>query len=72
MSWGRKDYLFQTPVHLPDGREKPFGDLTREEMHAFMDAVEREDPQAVFDASLLRLRAFALSIEEAAPTRFTL
>ena len=60
---GNNDYLYKTPVHLPDGTEKHFGDLTRAEMHEFMDAVQRGDLQAVFDAALLRLRAFALSVE---------
>jgi hypothetical protein len=63
MPGGPNDYLYDTVVHLPDGSEKRFGDLTRQESHSFMDAVERGDPQAVFDAALLRLRAFALSIE---------
>jgi hypothetical protein len=58
-----REYLYDTRVHLPDGTVKRFGDFTRDEMHAFMDAVERKDPQAVFDASLLRLRAYVLEIE---------
>jgi hypothetical protein len=60
---GHNDYLYETPVHLPDGTEKHFGDLTRMEMHELMDAAQRGDPQAVFDVALLRLRAFALSVK---------
>jgi hypothetical protein len=62
MSPGPSDYLYDTRVHLPDGREKRFGDLTKQEEHDFMDFVDSGDLQAVYDASLLRLRAYAVSI----------
>ena len=62
MPSGSSEYLYDTVVHLPDGTEKRFGDLTKQEEHEFMDFVERGDPQAVFDASLLRLRAYAVSV----------
>ena len=59
---GTSEYLYGTPVHLPDGTEKRFGDLTKQEEHDFMDFVESGDLQAVYDASLLRLRAYAVQI----------
>jgi hypothetical protein len=62
VSSGASDYLYDTAVHLPDGTEKRFGDLTKQEEHDFMDFVDSGDPQAVFDASLLRLRAYVVSI----------
>jgi hypothetical protein len=62
MPAGQSDYLYDTVVHLPNGVEKRFGDLTRKEEHDFMDFVESGDLQATFDASLLRLRAYAVSI----------
>ena len=65
----RKDFLYDAPVHLADGTPKRFGDLTRAEMHAFMDAIERDEPQAAFDACVLRLRALAVSVEERASAR---
>jgi len=62
MPSGSSEYLYDTVVHLPDGTEKRFGDLTKQEEHEFMDFVDSGDPQAVFDASLLRLRAYAVSV----------
>jgi hypothetical protein len=62
MSPGPSDYLYNTVVHLPDGAEKRFGDLTKSEENEFMDFVDSGDPQAMFDAALLRLRAYVVSI----------